>query len=157
MIELFVGSTTKYTGKTMAALGILDFWKKKGLKIGFFKPIGKNFSLKDDKKVEEDVLLIKERFSLEDDLSLMCPFHLGVQDYIAVTQGKLESVESRIYDAYEELRKSKDAVLVGGGQDLFDGFSVGVSNVHFIEKFNLPAVLIDSPVFGEVNLDILAD
>ena len=155
MIELFVGSTTKYAGKTMAALGILDFWKSKGLKVGYFKPIGKNFALQEDKKVEEDVLLIKDRFSLEDDLSLMCPFYLGVQDYIDVAQGRLENVGNRVYDAYEQLRRGKDALLVGGGQDLFDGFSVGVSNIHFIERFNMPTVLVDSPVFGEVNLDTI--
>ena len=155
MIELFIGSTTKYAGKTMAALGILDFWKRKGLKVGYFKPIGKNFVIKEDRKVEEDVMLIKERFSLADDVSLMCPFYLDYQDYITVAQGKLGNVENRIYSAYEQLRKGKDAVLVGGGQDLFDGFSVGVSNAHFIDKFNIPTVLMDFSVFGEVNLDTI--
>jgi BioD-like phosphotransacetylase family protein len=155
MIELFVSSTTKYTGKTMAVLGILDFWISRGLKVGYFKPIGKNFTLKEDVKVEEDVLLIKERFSLEDDLSLMCPFHLGHQDYVDLVLGKLGDAESKIYSAYEQVKKGKDAVLVGGGQDLFDGFSVGVSNIGFIERLDIPVILVDAPVFGEVNLDAI--
>jgi len=155
MIELFIGSTTKYVGKTMAVLGILDFLKNKGLKVCYFKPIGKNFTLKEDVKVEEDVLLIKERFSLEDDLTLMCPFYLGHQDYIDLVLGKLVDAESKIYRAYEQIKKGKDAVLVGGGQDLFDGFSVGVSNISFIEKLDIPVVLVDAPVFGEVNLDAI--
>ena len=155
MIELFIGSTAKYTGKTMAVLGILDFWKSKGLKMGYFKPIGKNFTLKEDVKVEEDVLLIKERFSLEDDLSLMCPFYLGHQDYIDLVLGKLGDAESKIYSAYEQIKKGKDAVLIGGGQDLFDGFSVGVSNISFIEKLDIPVIMVDAPVFGEVNLDAI--
>ena len=155
MIELFIGSTTRYAGKTMVALGFLDFWQSKGLKVGYFKPIGKNFTLKEDKKVEEDVLLIKERFSLEDDLSLMCPFYLDYQDYINLVQGKLGNVEGQIYPAYEKLKKGKDAVLIGGGQDLFDGFSVGVSNTQFVEKLQTPLLLVDSPVFGEVNLDTI--
>jgi len=155
MIELFIGSTTKYTGKTMAVLGILDFWKSRGLKVGYFKPIGKNFTLKEDVKVEEDVLLIKERFSLEDDLSLMCPFYLGHQDYIDLVLGKLGDAESKIYGAYEQVKKGKDAVLVGGGQDLFDGFSVGVSNISFIERLGIPVILVDAPVYGEVNLDAI--
>jgi BioD-like phosphotransacetylase family protein len=155
MIELFIGSTTKYAGKTMAVLGILDFWKSGGLKVGYFKPIGKNFTLKDDLKVEEDVLLIKDRFSLEDDLSLMCPFYLGHQDYVDLVLGKLGDAESKIYGAYEQVKKGKDAVLVGGGQDLFDGFSVGFSNINFIERLDIPVILVDAPVFGEVNLDTL--
>jgi BioD-like phosphotransacetylase family protein len=155
MIELFIGSTTKYAGKTMVVLGILDFWKSKGLKVGYFKPIGKNFTLKDDIKVEEDVLLIKERFSLEDDLSLMCPFYLGHQDYINLVLGKLGDAENKIYGAYEQIKKGKDAVLVGGGQDLFDGFSVGVSNISFVERLDIPVILVDAPVFGEVNLDAI--
>jgi len=155
MIELFIGSTTKYAGKTMAALGILDFWKKKDLKVGYFKPIGKNFTLKEDTKIEEDVSLIKERFSIEDDLSLMCPCYLDYQDYINLVLGKLGDAEKKIYSAYEQIKKGKDAVLVGGGQDLFDGSSVGVSNVHFIERLGMPLVLIDAPVFGEVNLDTI--
>jgi BioD-like phosphotransacetylase family protein len=155
MIELFIGSTTKYAGKTMAVLGILDFWKSRGLKVGYFKPIGKNFTLKEDTKIEEDVLLIKERFSLEDDLSLMCPFYLGHQDYIDLVLGKLSDAENRIYGAYEQVKKGKDAVLVGGGQDLFDGSSVGVSNISFIERADISVILVDAPVFGEVNLDAL--
>ncbi|MFC2003952.1 phosphotransacetylase family protein [Chloroflexota bacterium] len=155
MIELFIGSTTKYAGKTMAVLGILDFWQNKGLKIGYFKPIGKNFTLKEDIKVEEDVMLIKERFSLEEALSLMCPFYLGHQDYIDLVLGKLGDAESKIYSAYELVKKGKDAVLVGGGQDLFDGFSVGVSNISFIERLDIPVILVDAPVFGEVNLDAI--
>ena len=155
MIELFIASTTKYTGKTMVALGILDFFQSKGLKMGFFKPLGKNFTLKEDKKVEEDVLLIKERFLLEDDLALMCPCYLDSQDYINLVLGKLGDAKSKVYAAYEQLRKGKDAMVVGGGQDLFDGFTVGVSNAHFIERFNMPTILIDSPVFGEINLDTI--
>jgi BioD-like phosphotransacetylase family protein len=155
MIELFIGSTTKYAGKTMAVLGILDFWKSRGLKLGYFKPIGKNFTLKEDVKVEEDVLLVKERFSLEDDLSLMCPFYLGHQDYIDLVLGKLGDAESKIYGAYEQVKKGKDAVLVGGGQDLFDGSSVGVSNISFIERADIPIILVDAPVFGDVNLDAI--
>ena len=155
MIELFIGSTTKYAGKTMVALGILDFWKNKGLTVGYFKPIGKNFTLKGDVKVEEDVLLIKERFSLEDDLLLMCPFSLDHQDYINLVMGKLGDAESKIYSAYGQIRKGKDAVLIGGGQDLFDGFSVGVSNISFIEKLKMPVILVDAPVFGDVNLDAI--
>ncbi|MDZ4246654.1 MAG: DRTGG domain-containing protein, partial [Dehalococcoidia bacterium] len=60
-----------------------------------------------------------------------------------------------IYRAYQELKKGKDAVVIGGGQDLFDGFSVGVSNIHFIEKYDLPLLLVDSPVFGEINIDMI--
>jgi BioD-like phosphotransacetylase family protein len=155
MIELFIGSTTKYAGKTMAALGILDFWKNKGLTVGYFKPIGKNFTLKDDIKVEEDVLIIKEQFSLKDELSLMCPFSLDHQDYINLVLGKLGDAENKIYGAYERVKKGKDAVLVGGGQDLFDGFSVGVSNISFIEKLEMPVILVDAPVFGDINLDAI--
>jgi BioD-like phosphotransacetylase family protein len=155
MIELFVGSTTKYAGKTMVVLGILDYWKSKGLKVGYFKPIGKNFTLKEDTKVEEDVLLIKERFLMEDDLSLMCPFHLGHQDYIDLVLGKLGDAGDRIYGAYEKIKKGKDAVLVGGGQDLLDGSSVGVSNISFVERLKIPVLLLDAPVFGDVNLDAI--
>jgi BioD-like phosphotransacetylase family protein len=153
MIEAFIGSTTKYAGKTVAALGILDYLKGRGLKIGYFKPIGKNFTLKDGRKVEEDALLIKEHFSLEDDLSMICPFYLDYEDYINLALGKLGDAGDKIFKAYNMLKKGKDAVLVGGGQDLADGSSVGASNAHFIERFNMPVILIDSPIWGEVNLD----
>ena len=155
MIELFISSTTKYAGKTMAVLGILDFWKSRGLKVGYFKPIGKNFTLKEDVKVEEDALLVKERFTLEDDLTIMCPFYLDHQDYINLVLGKLGDAGDKIYSAYEQVKKGKDAVLVGGGQDLFDGFSVGVSNISFVEKLRMPVILVDAPVFGDINLDAI--
>ena len=153
MKELFVGSTTRYAGKTMVALGILDYWKNRGLNIGYFKPIGKNFTLKDDVKVEEDVLLIRERFSLTDDLSVMCPLYLDYQDYISLALGKLGDAADRIYGGYEQVKQGKDALLVGGGADMHDGFSVGVSNIDFVIKYDMPLVLVDAPVFGDVHLD----
>ena len=153
MRELFIGSTARHAGKTLVVLGILDYWKGKGLKCGYFKPIGKNFMMKDDVRVEEDAYVIRERFSLEDDLSIMCPFYLGPQDYVDLLMGKCGDAEGRIYGAYEKLRKSKDAVVVGGGKDLFDGYSVGVSNLSFVEKGDMPVLLVDAPELGEVNLD----
>jgi BioD-like phosphotransacetylase family protein len=153
MIELLIGSTTKYAGKTMAVLGILDFWKRQGRRVGYFKPVGKNFTLKEDVRVEEDALLVREHFSLEDDLSSMCPFYLGQQDYVELVTGRLGDVQSRVYGAYELIRREKDAVLVGGGQNLFDGFSAGVSNISFADRFDMPVVLVDAPVLGDVNLD----
>jgi BioD-like phosphotransacetylase family protein len=85
----------------------------------------------------------------------MCPFYLGHQDYIDLVLGKLGDAENKIYGAYEQVKKGKDAVLVGGGQDLFDGSSVGVSNISFIERADISVILVDAPVFGEVNLDAL--
>jgi BioD-like phosphotransacetylase family protein len=155
MIELFIGSTTKYAGKTMVVLGVLDFLRNKGLKVGYFKPIGKNFTLKEDTKVEEDVLLIKERFALEDDLTMMCPFNLDHQDYINLALGKLGDAGDKIYGAYEQVKKGKEAVIVGGGQDLFDGSSVGVSNINFVEKLGVPVILIDAPIFGDINIEAI--
>jgi len=155
MIELFVGSTSKYAGKTIAVLGILDYWKNRGMKIGYFKPVGKNFTLMEDKKVEEDVYLIKEHFSIEDDLSLMCPFYLGRQDYVDLVLGKVGDAGEKILNAYEKIKKGKDAIVIGGGQDMFDGFSVGLSNISFVEKLKMPVLLIDAPVFGEINLDAI--
>jgi len=155
MIELFVGSTTKYTGKTMAVLGVLDYWQGQGLKVGYFKPVGKNFTLKDDKKVEEDALLVKQRFNLADDLELICPFSLTRQDYIHLAAGKIGDAGKAIFGAYEMIKKGKDALLIGGGQDVYDGASVGVSSLSFIERADVPAIVVDAPVLGDINLDAI--
>jgi len=85
----------------------------------------------------------------------MCPFNLGHQDYIDLVLGKLGDAESKIYSAYEQVKKGKDAVLVGGGQDPSDGSSIGVSNMSFVERLDIPVILVDAPVFGEINLDAI--
>jgi BioD-like phosphotransacetylase family protein len=91
----------------------------------------------------------------EDDLSLMCPFNLGHQDYIDLVLGKLGDAESKIYSAYEQVKKGKDAVLVGGGQDPSDGSSIEASNMSLVERLDIPVILVDAPVFGEINLDAI--
>jgi BioD-like phosphotransacetylase family protein len=91
----------------------------------------------------------------EDDLSLMCPFNLGHQDYIDLVLGKLGDAESKIYSAYEQVKKGKDAVLVGGGQDPSDGSSIEASNMSLVERLDIPVILVDAPLFGEVNLDAI--
>ena len=40
MKPLFIGSVRPYSGKSLVAVGIGSYYKKKNKKVGFFKPVG---------------------------------------------------------------------------------------------------------------------
>ena len=64
MRQLYLAATGQNRGKTTAALGLLDGFVTRGLRTGFFKPVGQRTVIEDGVPADEDAVLMRETFGL---------------------------------------------------------------------------------------------
>ena len=56
-MNLYIASTSGYSGKTLLALGLSRIWSGGGVKVGYVKPLGKIPVVEDGKVVAERALV----------------------------------------------------------------------------------------------------
>ncbi len=154
----FVASTGQHVGKTTTCLGLISGLIKQYKSVGFLKPIGQeHIETKSGIHVDKDVLLFKEHFSLQDDLSLMSPilFPRGfTRDYI---DGKIEKNElkNKIENAFRKIQLNKKCVVVEGTGHVGVGSIVNFSNAKVASILELKMILVASGGLGS-SFDALA-
>jgi BioD-like phosphotransacetylase family protein len=131
-MSVLITSTRKKAGKTMIGLGI-------GLQysgsIGFFKPLGTNMV----QGLDEDVLLFKEVFSMEDDPHL-CTLS---QDYHRILHDlKTVSVGEELVQRYNQLSSDKDFVIIETAHTLSYGSYTGLSAPQIAATVNCPGIVV---------------
>ena len=71
--SLFIAATRQNDGKTMTSLGLFNAICKRFSKVSYMKPVGQQYYVVDEKKVDKDALLFKNVYELNDDYSDMSP------------------------------------------------------------------------------------
>ncbi len=99
MTALYVTSLAEGVGKTTICAGLAKHLLSSGQKVGFFKPI----IAEEAKGSDNDALIIKQILSLDEPLDSICPVISG-QD----------KVVNRIREAYDQISRGKDVVIVEG-------------------------------------------
>ncbi len=73
--KVFIAATRQNDGKTMTSLGLFNAIKKRFPKCGYMKPVGQQYLVIDDKKVDKDAVLFQKCYQLEDlkpDVKQLC-------------------------------------------------------------------------------------
>lgn len=99
MAALYVTSLAEGVGKTTICAGLAKHLLSNGQKVGFLKPI----LAKEAEGSVSDALIIKQILSLDEPLDSICPVISG-QD----------KVVNRIREAYDQVSRGKDVVIVEG-------------------------------------------
>jgi len=71
--RLFVAATRQNEGKTTTSLGLIAALLKRGLKVGFIKPVGQRYVKHEGMKVDEDALLVEQVCGVDCRLGDMSP------------------------------------------------------------------------------------
>ena len=155
---LFIASTGQHVGKTTTCLGLMSGLIKKFSKVGFLKPIGQeHVEVETGTRVDKDVLLFKDHFSLTDDYLSMSPilFPQGfTRDYL---DGKIQDIDLKkgLERAYGKISSNNSCTLVEGTGHIGVGSIVNLSNAKVCSLFDLPLILIASGGLGS-SFDALA-
>jgi len=112
MVYAVIVSGTGFSGKTAVCLGLFQKLQEMGLRVGYFKPIGIGLKTVEGRRVDPDTVLMKEVMSLKEPLEVITPITLG-KWYLELLSEDSKLVE-KVREAYEELRKDKDIVLIEG-------------------------------------------
>jgi len=148
--SLFIASTSQDIGKTSISLGLIHLLGKKFKKIAFIKPLAQRYVQLSETKIGEDVLLIKESFALPYLIEDMSPLIIErgfTEKYI---KGEIKrGLAKKIRDAYEELAKESDLVLIEGTGHAGVGSVMELSNAEVAKLLEADVLLVCGGGIGQ--------
>ena len=148
MRHVYLAATGQNRGKTTVSLGVLDGFQKRGLAIGFIKPVGQRTIIEDGVPADEDAILMRSVFGLAEPLDRMSPVHIPrgfTRDYI---DGRVvEDLPARIREAHAGFAKT-DVVLIEGTGHAGVGAVIGLSNAVVARMLDAPAIIVSEGGVG---------
>ncbi|HDD44408.1 MAG TPA: phosphotransacetylase family protein [Candidatus Desulfofervidus auxilii] len=150
---IYIGSTIPFSGKGLITLGVGKYFLEKGLKLGYFKPLGKvPLRVKNNIITDRVAYFIYQSLGLKDDLSYLCPVILDYELTVKVLRGEIEELMSKVKKAFETISTGKDIVIIGGAETVWLGSFLGISGLEVINTLNAKVILVNKYV-GEPFLD----
>ena len=141
--SLFVAATRQNDGKTMTSLGLFNAICKRYEKVSYMKPVGQQYYMVEDEKVDKDALLIKNVYDLQDKFNDMSPIAVPrgfTQNYIDKPTPKKNS--DVLLNACNNLKKDKDFLLVEGTGHAGVGSVFDLSNAQVAKLLRLKVILV---------------
>jgi BioD-like phosphotransacetylase family protein len=149
MRHVYLAATGQNRGKTTVSLGVLDGFQKRGLAIGFIKPVGQRTIIEDGVPADEDAILMRSVFGLTEPLERMSPVHIPrgfTRDYI---EGRVvEDLPARIRAAHAGFAATRDVVLIEGTGHAGVGAVIGLSNAVVARMLDAPAIIVSEGGVG---------
>lgn len=153
---IFITGTDTDVGKTVVAAGLAMALKDKGIKVGVMKPVATGCVGLEKRLVSYDAAYLMEAAENEY-TGLLSPsrFRNSLSPNVAATlENRPVDIES-ICQAYQELQKYYDFIIVEG----IGGLMVPLSNDYFvanlIREFSLPLLIVARCGLGTINHTLL--
>ncbi|NLA11769.1 MAG: phosphotransacetylase family protein [Firmicutes bacterium] len=125
-------------GKTAAALGIGLKLEDEGLKVSYFKPLG--FQKGIAKKEDDDVLLMREVFSLPFSSRVINPIALNPQYLSGMQHKEPESILAELDRSFERLGKDCDVLLIDGSIAPEIGFNQEIDDFALAKRWHATVI-----------------
>ncbi|MFZ1749786.1 MAG: AAA family ATPase [Saprospiraceae bacterium] len=153
--NLYVAATSQHVGKTTSTLGLVSSFMKKGLKVGYCKPVGQKFLDIQNLRVDKDTILFADLINFEIVPELHSPVILGpgaTEQYL--DHPDEESLYVQLKNAEKELSKSNEIVIYEGTGHPGVGSVAGVSNAKVAKLLDAGVIMIVEGGIGS-TIDML--
>ncbi len=141
--SLYIASTQGSGGKTTIALGLCLALRKRGLSVGYFKPVGVFASHGDDGSLlDQDVAFVKDLLGLTEAPADICPVVLDDDAVHDVLAGSNVHAMDRVASAYDRVKKGKDLVVCEGLGEVWQGRFLQTSGADLVARFDLATLLV---------------
>jgi BioD-like phosphotransacetylase family protein len=148
MRHLYLAATGQNRGKTTASLGLVDGFRRRGLRTGFMKPVGQRTVIEDGIPADEDAVLMRAIFGLPEPLAVMSPVHIPRGFTKAYIAGEVvEDLGARI-TAAQAAYADHDVLLIEGTGHAGVGAVIGLSNATVAALLGAPAVIVSEGGVG---------
>jgi BioD-like phosphotransacetylase family protein len=149
MRQVYVAATGRNRGKTTLSLGLLAALIGKGMATAFTKPVGQRYAMVGETPADEDAILMKELFGLDDDLTDMSPVHIPRGFTKSFIRGEVvQDLGARIDVAHANLAAGHDALIIEGTGHAGVGSVVGLSNAEVAARMGARVVIISEGGVG---------
>lgn len=143
MVNLYVASIEPYSGKTSLCLALGLYYKDKGLKVKYMKPVYV-MGIKGGEFVSQDAAFVQQQLGLTDPVELMSPVLLSTDAWEEIPKAPLSQWTEKIVQAYKSLSRDCDLMILGGARDMTEGYALKLA-VSYI------AALLDAKLLLLVN------
>lgn len=145
---IFITATDTGIGKTIATLVLATLLKAKGFDVGIMKPIQCGGM---------DAHFLKKSLNLSDPDDLINPFYAPepLSPHLAFRRAKITIDKHKIIDAYQELQKRHDIVLVEGAGGLMVPIAEDYLVADLIGDLDLDALIVSRLGLGAINHSLL--
>lgn len=140
--SLYIASTQGSGGKTTIAVGLCLALRKRGLKAGYFKPVGTLASQSGGVLIDEDAVFVAGLLGLDDALSDICPVVLDEDALHDVLAGSEVDAMNRVTGAFARLSAGKDIVVCEGLGEIWQGRFLRTSGAEVVAELDLGTLLV---------------
>jgi BioD-like phosphotransacetylase family protein len=148
--RVFIAATRQNDGKTTASLGLIAALQEHFPRIGYIKPVGQRFVEIEEKKIDEDTVLMDAVYQLNCPLVDMSP--IAVEP--AFTRKYLESANNealvkRIEEAFDRVAWEKEFVLCEGSGHAGVGSVFDLSNAQVAKTLGCKVIIVTQGGIGK--------
>ena len=136
---LIIASSEAYTGKSATILGIAHQLQKKGIELGYGKPIGTCFKPNGKMQDEQDIQFISQTLNLSSG-KFQPPLLLLDEKTIIESLGQDTNYENKLVEYVDSI--AGDLVLLEGGGTLTQGNLFHLSVPDMASKLDAPVLLV---------------
>jgi BioD-like phosphotransacetylase family protein len=151
-MNLYIASTSEYSGKTLIALALGKIWGEAGVKVGYLKILGKIPVMEMGKLADEDASFIAHELGLEGPTEGFCPVVITPDLLMAAYRGEELHLRGRITAAVRDAEARSEILMIGGTANARDGYFLGLSPLEIVVNFDC-RVLLMNRFEGEKSMD----
>ncbi|MBK9735746.1 MAG: AAA family ATPase [Saprospiraceae bacterium] len=141
--NIFVAASSQHVGKTTSTLGLVSTFMKKGLKVGYCKPVGQKFLDIQNLRVDKDTILFADLINFEIIPELHSPVILGpgATEMYLDAPGTFD-LEGILFNAQKELSRANELVIYEGTGHPGVGSVAGMSNARVAKLLGAGVVMV---------------
>ena len=141
MVSAYVASSEPFAGKTLTCLTLGTRWLRRGLRVGYMKPLGTPSAVVGGRATDEDALFVAQELGSNASPADLCPVVVSAEICHAVP----EDLRVRVKQAFTALSADRDVMVVGGLGSVFSlGASFGLSAAAIADLLGSKVVLVSS-------------
>ncbi len=141
--NIYVAASSQHVGKTTSTLGLVANFSKRGLKVGYCKPVGQKHIDVNHLKVDKDAVLFADLIKFDIDPKVHSPVILGQGSTSAyLDHPEAYDLETRITGAAEALSEKHDLIIFEGTGHPGVGSVADLSNARVAKMLNAGVILI---------------
>jgi len=154
---VYVISTGGLSGKSAIIMALASLAMERGLRVGYFKPIGISSSLIAGKeRMDEDVEIMKQVLGLKIEDYAICPIMLRRDEFLEdFIHADIRLFMDKIRRAYEKASENADLMLLEGAHNLSIGAFLGCSAPRIARELDAEILLIEKAENDYVVDDVL--
>jgi len=153
MPSLLVTGTDTGVGKTLVSGGLAAELARRGAPVGVMKPFATGARSVRGRLVSEDALFLQSAAGVDDSLDLINPICLKppLAPPMAARVAKTRINLSRVWSAYQTLRRRHPILIVEGIGGLLVPLITGWTVADLARKLRLPLLIVTRPSLGTLN------